>query len=513
MFTLNYKEGSASRRHVLPDGQSSVGRSATSSVVIDHDGISRRHAVFHVTEGRCRVVDAASRNGTYVNGEIVTEAELFDNDTVMLGPVAVRLRAEMGQTPSVGPDDLSIPSRPEYHAVVDGSSESIPVVPRVEARRLLTLLAEIGRTLVRTDSLPEVLRRVTELALAAVPAERCVLFLTEENTTRLVPCAVQRTAGAVSEGARVSRTILNRVVSDRVATLATDAQLDPEMSHVESVIAQGIRSVICVPLWRHETVIGALYADGNDSGRFSEADLELMGAFANYAAVAIERSRLSAQAAEEREHRERLQRYHSPGVVEQILRGGIEGDSTFIAQEREITVVFVDIVGFTSLAEGLSPNAVAQNLNRCLTCMSDAIFDEEGTLDKFVGDGVIGVFGAPLDQPDHAMRSIRSARNIRSAIQSLNMGSEGIPLQVRIGINSGIAMTGEIGAPQRRDYTVLGDVVNTAARLQGDIAEPGQIVLTDATLELAAETCQVRELGAVTLRGRTAPVSVYQLDD
>ena len=116
-------------------------------------------------------------------------------------------------------------------------------------------------------------------------------------------------------------------------------------------------------------------------------------ALSNYAAVAIERARLSARVEEERRRRERLARYHSPPVVERILQTGSDGDDGMVAQERDISVLFADLVGFTTLSEGLPPSRLAELLNRCLTAMSDAVFEEEGTLDKFMGDATLSKSG------------------------------------------------------------------------------------------------------------------------
>src|SRR6185295_9942805 len=163
--------------------------------------------------------------------------------------------------------------------------------------------------------------------------------------------------------------------------------------------------------------------------------------------------------------RERLQRYHSPSVVSRILEGGDDADAPFIAQERDLTVLFADIVGFTAMAEGMPPPQVAQLLNTYLGVMSDIVFEHEGTLDKFIGDAVMAVFGAPLEQPDHALRAVRTAQDMRRALSRLN-ANRASPIRMRISVHSGAALAGDMGSPKRREYTVLGDVVNTASRLE-----------------------------------------------
>jgi adenylate cyclase len=267
---------------------------------------------------------------------------------------------------------------------------------------------------------------------------------------------------------------------------------------------------MCAPLWHGERdVIGVVYVDASLTQRFSATDLDLLTALANFAAVAIEQARLTARVNEEIRRRERLQRYHSAAVVNRIFEAGADIDTPFFAQERDVSVLFADIAGFTALSETLTPAQTAVLLNGFFERMADAIFEHEGTLDKFIGDAVMTVFGAPLDQPDHAVRAVRTAHSMQKALARLNAESSSVPLQIRIGIHSGMARAGDIGSVRRREYTVLGDVVNTASRLESTVAKPGQIIISKATRERLDDTFSVKPLGPVTLRGRHEPVEVF----
>jgi adenylate cyclase len=293
--------------------------------------------------------------------------------------------------------------------------------------------------------------------------------------------------------------------------LSTNVPQDHRVDASESLVLQNVQSFMCAPLWTEHDVFGALYVDTTEQKSFSESDLDLFTTVSNYAAVAIEQARLAARLLEETRRRERLQRYHSPAVAERIVKQQEgESDSTLDAQEREVSVLFADLVGFTTMAERLPPSEIAGLLNSFFTAMTTAIFEREGTLDKFIGDAVLAVFGAPLDQPDHARRAVETARAMRDALERLNQGlSE--PLQMRIAINSGTALVGDFGAPMRREFTVLGDVVNTAARVQGQVCEPGQILCTEATRQRAGETIAARPIGSFQVKGRSAAVTVYAL--
>jgi adenylate cyclase len=296
-----------------------------------------------------------------------------------------------------------------------------------------------------------------------------------------------------------------------VAILAVDATTDPGLGITDSILRFNIRSFMCAPLWSREEVIGVLYVDSPKSAQFGPADLDAFTALANAAAVAIEQARLSTQLLEETRRRERLQRYHSPSVVSRIIHA-VDGDAGTAAQERDVTVMFCDLVGFTTLCQQVSATQSAAVLNAFLTRMTDVVFEHEGTLDKFLGDALLAVFGAPFDQPQHPLRAVQAALAMRRALAEMNTKPDSAKLGMRIAINTGLAITGDIGSPKRREFTVLGDVVNTAARIESEVAEPGEIVISGPTYERVKDRIQVRPLGARVLRGRAAPLDVYAVE-
>jgi class 3 adenylate cyclase len=143
--------------------------------------------------------------------------------------------------------------------------------------------------------------------------------------------------------------------------------------------------------------------------------------------------------------------------------------------------------------------------------MADVIFEHEGTLDKFIGDAILAVFGAPFDQPDHAERCVQAALDMRRELQRLNDSRDGEPIRVRTAINSGRALTGDIGSPKRKEFTTLGDVVNTASRLESSVAQPDQIVISEMTRSRIGRAFQLRSLGTVKIRGRESTVEAFEV--
>jgi adenylate cyclase len=492
----------------LPVGSTLLGRASNCDLVLDDVSVSRWHARFLVTEEGCSVADLGSRNGTFVNGEQVEQQELRDGDRIALGYATFTLRAAAAAPVMLvdsGPVD-------EHGGIFRSVVHAPDAASHIDRRRLLQMLADIGRTLVGVQPVDEVLGAVVDLALGSTNAERVLLLLWDQTTGELVPRIVRHRAGGQPPTV-ISRTIVDRVMRDRVSMLAVDAQADPRVASAASIAALHTRSFMCAPLWHAGEIVGLLYVDNPMSRRFSEADLELFTAFSNYAAVAIAQARLAARLQQEVNRRERLARYHSPAVVERLLQAdaSTEGEAPMIATERDVTVLVADIVGFTALAESLPTQQVAVLLNVFFSRMADVLFAHDGTLDKFIGDAVLAIFGAPLDLPNHALNAVRAAQAMQIALEELNRERGEPRLEMRIAIHSGMALVGDMGSPRRREYSVLGSVPNTVARIEDGIAGPGQIVITRATLDRLESAVTVRGLGRFTFRGQSNEVELFEV--
>jgi PAS domain S-box-containing protein len=222
--------------------------------------------------------------------------------------------------------------------------------------------------------------------------------------------------------------------------------------------------------------------------------------------VLIEEAR-RAEAAEQERLRDLFNRYLAPPVAEQLLHN--PNNFELGGVRKDITVLFADVRGFTAFSEQHEPEQVVSMLNRYLTLATSEIFEQLGTLDKFVGDGVMAIFGAPLSLQHHAVAALRSAVAMRSHIEDLRRET-GVRVGFGIGINSGSAIVGNIGSQRFMNYTAIGDVVNVAARLQAE-ARAGEILISDTTLNLVGEQVRVEELGALYMKGRSVPVSTYKV--
>ena len=227
-------------------------------------------------------------------------------------------------------------------------------------------------------------------------------------------------------------------------------------------------------------------------------------------AMIIEQASLNEQIREEERMMRRLRRYFSPQVIETILKGGAwTQDDIMEPRELTATVLFTDIVGFTHLSEQMPPREINMILNRHFHRMAGIVFQYEGTLDKYLGDGLMAVFGAPMEKEDDAERAIQAARQMREELREMR-DETGVDTQfdIRIGVNTGRVVAGNIGSPNRVDYTVIGDPVNVASRLES-IAEPNQILIGEETYRHVKGLFDIKKVGPKKVKGKGAEIMVY----
>ena len=204
-------------------------------------------------------------------------------------------------------------------------------------------------------------------------------------------------------------------------------------------------------------------------------------------------------------------RYVAREVVEEVLKDPEQ--LQLKGERREVTVLFCDVRGFTPMSERLTPEQVVSLLNDFYTLMIDITFKHDGTLDKFLGDGVMAIFGAPIAHPDHALSAARAALAMQAGMTRLSAariaaGTE--PIVIGIGINAGEVVAGTVGTEDRMEYTVIGDNVNLASRLTSN-AKPGQILISRRTLELTRMAVEVRSLGLIRVKGKDEEVEAFEL--
>ncbi len=503
-------------------------------------------------------------------------------------------------------------------------------------RNQLSTLYEISQVLNSTLSLSPLLELVMDRLIAVTRAERGFIALLDPQSGELGFAVARNMDRTTVEGRdfQVSRGVIERVAREGQPLLTDNASADPRFADRESVIYFGLRSIMAAPLRVRERLLGVVYVDNRiQSGIFSREDLDLLVAFANQAAIAIENARLFddlqrtlreiteiksymedifasvdsgilttdlaaaittwnraaeeilglplqeakgrrfyelfderpgrelcsvvlkaikeearlrdyeincilpcrghvtlklqvtplkdarqktigatmvvEDLTEERRLQQTLNRYLAPSVVQEALRMAATGQFPLGGTRRVMSILFADVRGFTSFSERVAPEELVDILNAHLTVAARAILEQGGTLDKFMGDAVMALFNVPVPQPDHALRAVRAALEMQRRIAE--MERKGRPsFRFGVGVHVGEAVAGNIGSPERLDYTAIGDAVNLAKRLQEN-AKGGQVLLSHMAYREVAPWVEVRPLGAIFVKGREEPVEVYEL--
>ncbi|MBW2527687.1 MAG: GAF domain-containing protein [Deltaproteobacteria bacterium] len=373
----------------------------------------------------------------------------------------------------------------------------------------LRLSYELSRDIANERDTGKLLEKILQSIFRFIPAQRGVIFLRDEND-ELAPMASHRNDGS-RDPISVSTTIMKKAVEQRTAVLTHDAAMDFAASKGKSMILNQIQSAIVAPMLHKDEVLGVLWLDSKSLAQFQPKDLQLVTGVANQAAMFIEINILGKQVEEELVNRERLSRLLSPNVAERVISG--EFDVKPGGTRAECSVFNSDIRGFTRMSENTSPEEIVEMLNDYFELMVETIFKHEGTLDKFMGDGIMALWGAPMSHPDDAERAVECALEQVDALEGFNqdrIARDLAPLGVGFGIHTGAVVAGYIGSSKALSYTVIGDVANTSARLCSR-ALAGQIVVSETTHAALPERFECEELPPVQLKGKREPMRVFNV--
>jgi adenylate cyclase len=382
-----------------------------------------------------------------------------------------------------------------------------------EARQAtkLSMLLDISQKLSGEFDLDRLLRTVVDTTFEIMNVDRVTILLRDELSDELIP-TISRTRQGDTQPQAVPRSIADKVVRERVAVVSHNAPADARFKG-QSIRLQSVQSAMCSPLMASaERVLGLLYVDNlTTANTFSDEDLQFLVAFSGIAAIGIKNSQYAEQIRREAMVRSNFERYFAPNVAAEIAQQA--GAVRLGGERRPTTVLFSDIRGFTAMAESMGPDAIAQLLSEYFTDMVDVIFDYGGTLDKFMGDAIMALWGAPLGHADDPDRALQAAIEMQHAVARLNQrwASEGRPeIRVGIGINHGEVFAGNIGSHRRLDYTVIGDAVNVASRLCAE-AGPGEVLVTENFLQVVRGQVDHEFLPEMALKGKTQVVQVYRV--
>ncbi|HVP51347.1 MAG TPA: adenylate/guanylate cyclase domain-containing protein [Terriglobales bacterium] len=507
-----------------------VGRGNANDLVLNDPSVSRFHAVVKQSpEGAVLIADRGSTNGVMVNGARITaEVELHKGDRARIG--AYELVFESVDDSALAIRRADIPSaienvlrggpasQPVKISETGATRESRAALDKLERENfLLRMLYDAGKALHAKLSIDDIAAEVMSLAFRVEGVERGFIMLFDEKGEVTRQTEVRYRVAPAKEQPQIilSRSVLERMKTELQPILITDLTADERFRASESMMISGLRSAICAPLVARDRLAGVLYVDNlKRTAAFTQDELDVLTVVAAQAAAAIDSAKTHAELAEHAMQRSALERFLSPEVVEMIAAHPHEVKLGGVSQK--VTILFADIRNFTSLSETLPPEKIVEILNEYFTRVTDVIFDYGGTLDKYLGDGVMAVFGAPLSKGNDAASAVRSAIAIQRLVNEMNRDASARDwpcLGVGIGVNTGMVTAGNIGSPRRIDYTVIGDPVNVASRLMTNARAGQTLISEDTARDLGpAPEFQLTRLAPLQVKGKSQPLSVFSVD-
>jgi len=540
----------------------SLGRHPNNTIQLLDRIVSKEHCVVELRGSRWVLRDLGSLNGTYINEQRVAgESFLSHGDQIALGntravfqdvavqpppPVVMpsqnvplvakpvdRAAPPIGAPPRIGPAAVGPPAvapplqavrnvtiggaQMESHVRTKIAAEMQQFLPErslqdVEVLRRdyekLRISYELQRAIGAELDLDRLLEKILERSFDLLSADRGVILLFENGELKPRRSRAKR---AGPEEFVASRAVVGQVVKEKVAVLSSDAKVDPRFSESKSIIMTGIRSSMAVPLLHKSELLGVMMVDSQNPNAFGEKDLQLFTNIANQAALFIANAALAQHLEQEALARARFQRLLSPAIAELVVSGKLELKQG--GEPRVTTMLFTDIRGFTSRSETMRAEDIVQMLNDYFERMVEIVFRFEGTLDKFVGDEIMALFGAPVSGRDDHVRAVKCAIAMLDELRNFNKEREsmGLPsFEIGVGINTGEVVAGYIGSSKAMQYTVIGAPVNLAARLCS-AARGMQILLSEHTWGLVQDVFEVRELDPISPKGIAQPVRVFEV--
>jgi adenylate cyclase len=512
-----------------------IGRAVDQNdIVLEDAQVSRHHALIRRAGASFTLVDPGSANGTFINGHRINEHMLRDRDLILIGKYTLEFTNQAPAAISIKYDEKQIgntvllraPSElgtiiPKMDSVVASSAEpgSKSLLEYVEVLRkkaeTLARIYELNQMLGSHFSQADIFKKVSEMVFRLTPADRFLVLLKEGGAGELATVAAEfrDPDGTQAQGQiTISKTVVDRVMSERMSLLSFDTQSDERFLAVKSIVMQNITSVMCAPLLGKDGVLGVIYVDCRERLKLlREDDLDLLNAVAAETSIAVDNALTHKRLVKEELARAKYRRFMPAHVVDEILANP---DEVMLGGANCcVTVLFSDIRGFTSMSEQLNPEIVVQILNEYFADMTPIVFNNRGLLDKFMGDGMMALFGVPYPTDDAAADAVSAAIAMQRGMAALNEDLKTLGLSeiaIGIGINTGTVTVGYIGSRERTDYTAIGDAVNLAARLEKR-AESGQIIISRSTLDAIGARFPVRTCDRIMVKGKQESIEIYEV--
>lgn len=502
--------------------RTTLGRVLENDVCLSDSLASRYHAEITRVGREYLFKDLGSRNGSLINTVKVSESMLLNGDKIRIGRTTLVFVEEMSDTT---PSDLvRIASQPVSDRAIQerikvAESGAFPPASSIaddtdwrEDYEKLRLGNELLQQVGIQRDFDEILGSIADKLLEIFPADRCAVLLLNQDTDMLVPMAIKALPG-VSKHMSISESILIEMRKTHSALFVADTSADERFSHSASILVQGLHSVLCAPIILHNEFYGAVYLDSQKTAMvFSRKDLQLITSLVTHVATIISNMKLLQSVEQEARDRAQLERLLPPSIMKKVSSGEIRLENKG-GELKKVTILFADIRGFTNMAHYAQASNVVDMLNEYFELIVNVVFNHGGTVDKFIGDEVMVLFGALTDVDYPEERAVRCAFHMHGVLELFNRERKSRgeqEIKIGIGINTGDAVVGAIGSSQSMQFTCIGDSVNVAARLT-NIAGPGQTIISHETFRNLKVKPKHEKLAPVRLKGIDEPVQHYSV--
>jgi adenylate cyclase len=372
------------------------------------------------------------------------------------------------------------------------------------------LFYELARDLSSSLELDVVLHKVMDRVISLMKASRGFIVLVDATGTMSVQMSGGDADPEKSKHFLGSRTVIEQVVSTGLAVVSTDASTDDRFKEQQSVILQNLHSIIAVPLVTKGVVIGVVYVDNPfRASIFEEKDKEFLQAISDLAAIAIDNAR---QYERSEFLRQLFERYVNKQVTDYVLARSDRETIFLPGERRQVTMLNSDIAGFSTLSQSMDAEELVQFLNNYFSRIIEAVLEHGGNIDKFQGDGMLVVFGAPNPMADHAERAFAAAQAMLKEIDGLNgeLAAAGKPkISVGIGLDTGEVVAGHVGSERRLEFTLIGVPVNNSAFLSK--VRPAKVLMSETTRDALPAGIKVIDYEPLLLKGASQKQPIYQL--
>jgi len=388
----------------------------------------------------------------------------------------------------------------------------VPLAREVDFGMRDHLLYELARDLSSSLELDIVLQKVMDRVITLMTAARGFIVLVDPVTGLMsVPMSGGEADLEKSRQFLGSRTVIEQVVKTGLAVVSTDATLDDRFKGQQSVILQNLRSIIAVPLVTKGKVIGAVYVDNPfRASIFEDKDKEFLQAISDLAAIAIDNAR---QYERSELLRELFELHVNKQVTDYVLARSDRYTQFLPGERRQVTMLNSDIAGFSALSQLMAAEELVDFLNDYFSRMIEVVLEHGGNIDKFQGDGMLVVFGAPNPMDDHAEQALKAARGMVREIDRLNrelIGAGKPAISVGIGLDTGVVVAGHVGSKRRLEFTLIGVPVNNSSYLSK--IRPAKVLMSETTRGLLPAGFEVSDYEPMLLKGGNGPQPIYQLE-